>query len=379
MSLPNHLDSITSFLAMEVFGRAQELEKRGHSILHLEFGEPDVSPPPVVGRRLQQVANQHFGYTNTCGIAELREAVAQRHTRLYQTPVRPEQVLISNGTSPLLFLALRLIAPPGSDILLTDPGYACYDNLILMAGLNPVRVPLHLEDGFQLKPEVVQQCLTKNTRAILLNSPMNPTGTVLDEASMRAIAELGLPVISDEIYLDLSYDAAPLSYLRFSENALILHGLSKSYGMTGWRMGYLILPDEWMPTAIRMHQNLMISANTLMQEVALAVLQNDGGALERNQQEFRQRRDMFLQTLRNHGLDPGYDPSGAFYVFFRYRKAIPSLEMAMQILEKTGVALTPGSDFGSEGEGFLRFSYANDPSVLTEAVKRLAQSGLLSA
>ena len=231
MSLPNHLDSITSFLAMEVFGRAQELEKQGHSILHLEFGEPDVSPPPVVGRRLQQVANQHLGYTNTCGIAELREAVAQRHTRLYQTPVRPEQILISNGTSPLLFLALRLIAPPGSDILLTDPGYACYDNLILMAGLNPVRVPLHLEDGFQLRPEVVQQCLTKNTRAILLNSPMNPTGTVLDEASMRAIAELGLPVISDEIYLDLSYDAAPLSYLQFSENALILHGFSKSYGM----------------------------------------------------------------------------------------------------------------------------------------------------
>jgi aspartate/methionine/tyrosine aminotransferase len=149
--------------------------------------------------------------------------------------------------------------------------------------------------------------------------------------------------------------------------------------MTGWRMGYLILPDEWMPTAIRMHQNLMISANTLMQEVALAVLQDDGGALERNQQEFRQRRDMFLQTLRNHGLDPGYDPSGAFYVFFRYRKAMPSLEMAMQILEKTGVALTPGSDFGPGGEGFLRFSYANDPSVLSEAVKRLAQSGLLSA
>ena len=123
----------------------------------------------------------------------------------------------------------------------------------------------------------------------------------------------------------------------------------------------------------------MISANTLMQEVALAVLQNDGGALERNQQEFRQRRDMFLQTLRNHGLDPGYDPSGAFYVFFRYRKAIPSLEMAMQILEKTGVALTPGSDFGPGGEGFLRFSYANDPNVLAEAVRRLAQSKLLSA
>ena len=135
MSYPNHLDSITNFLAMEIFGRAQELEKQGHSILHLEFGEPDVSPPPVVGHRLQQVTNQHFSYTDTCGIAELREAVAQRHTQLYQTPVRPEQVLVSNGTSPLLFLALRLIAPPGSDILLTDPGYACYDNLILMACL----------------------------------------------------------------------------------------------------------------------------------------------------------------------------------------------------------------------------------------------------
>lgn len=373
-----HLDEISSFLAMEVSARAQELERQGRSILHLEFGEPDVSPPPVVPQVLQRQISGRLGYTHTRGIPELCEAIAERHTHLYQTPVRPEQVLVSNGTSPLLFLALRLCAPLGSDVLMTDPGYACYDNLIRMAGLNPIRVPLRWEDGFQLDPERVKQALTPQTKAILLNSPMNPTGTILPPTTLQEIAQLGLPVISDEIYLDLSYDSAPASYLSFSDQAVILHGLSKSYGMTGWRMGYLIAPEAWMPGAVRLHQNLMISANTLMQEVALAVLRDDGGMLSQNVAAFRERRDVLLRAMRSHGLDPGYHPQGAFYVFYRYQGDRPSLQMALELLEETGVALTPGSDFGPGGEGFLRFSYANAPEVLEEALQRLASSRLLN-
>jgi aspartate/methionine/tyrosine aminotransferase len=374
---PQHLHQISNFLAMEVFARAQELERQGREILHLEFGEPDVTPPPAALNVLHQSGGQSYGYTDTRGLAPLRAAIAQRHTELYGTPTTPEQVLVSNGTSPLLWLGLHLLAPAGSDVLITDPAYACYDNLIRMAGANPVRVPIRREENFRLHPQELQRHLTPNTRAILLNSPMNPTGTVLDRETLQAIAALGLPILSDEIYLELTHVGEPVSVRQVTENAAVMNGFSKSYGMTGWRIGYLILPEEWMPAAVRLHQNLMISANTLMQQVALAVLQDDSGTLQRNQQEFRQRRAFLLQTMRAHGLDPQYDPQGAFYVFYRYAAQRPALEMALEILEQTGVALTPGSDFGPSGEGFLRFSYANAPKVLAEAVQRLAESQLL--
>ena len=380
MTAPNfaHLEPLSNFLAMEVFSRANELEAEGREVIHLEFGEPDFQAPAVALEALQQSLAAHpAGYTVTQGTLELREAICRKYQRDYGVAVRPERVLVSGGSSVLLFLAIRLLAPPGSEVLITDPGYACYDNLVHLAEVTPVRVPLRHEDGFQLDPDAVRQAITSRTRALLLNSPTNPTGVVFRPEILRELTTLGIPVISDEIYADLSYGSRPQSILEFTEEAIALNGFSKYYAMTGWRLGYLIAPDSWMPGLVKMHQSLMISTTHFVQDAGVRVLDEGGADCERMKVEFDRRRQFLLEKFRALGLDPGYDPTGAFYVFFKYRNPKKSLELALEILEKTGVALTPGVDFGQGGEGFLRFSYANSAENLGIAVDRLVESGLL--
>ena len=380
MTAPNfpHLDSLSNFLAMEVFSRAKELESEGREVIHLEFGEPDFQAPSVALEALQESLAAHpAGYTVTQGTLELREAICRKYQRDYGVAVRPEQVLVSGGSSVLLFLAIRLLAPPGSEVLITDPGYACYDNLIHLAEATPVRVPLRLEDGFQLDPDAVRQAITPRTRALLINSPMNPTGVVFRPEILRELTALGIPVISDEIYADLTYGNRPQSLLEFTEEAIALNGFSKYYAMTGWRLGYLIAPESWMPGIVKMHQNLMISTTHFVQDAGVRVLDEGGPECERMKAEFDQRRQFLLEKLQAIGLGPGYDPTGAFYDFLKYRTPKKSLELALEILEQTGVALSPGVDFGQGGEGFLRFSYANSAENLGIAVDRLAESGLL--
>ncbi len=380
MTAPNfaHLEPLSNFLAMEVFSRANELEAEGREVIHLEFGEPDFQAPAVALEALQQSLAAHpAGYTVTQGTLELREAICRKYQRDYGVAVRPERVLVSGGSSVLLFLAIRLLAPPGSEVLITDPGYACYDNLVHLAEVTPVRVPLRHEDGFQLDPDAVRQAITSRTRALLLNSPTNPTGVVFRPEILRELTTLGIPVISDEIYADLSYGSRPQSILEFTEEAIALNGFSKYYAMTGWRLGYLIAPDSWMPGLVKIHQSLMISTTHFVQDAGVRVLDEGGADCERMKVEFDRRRQFLLEKFRALGLDPGYDPTGAFYVFLKYRNPKKSLELALEILEKTGVALTPGVDFGQGGEGFLRFSYANSAENLGIAVDRLVESGLL--
>jgi len=370
----SHLEAITPFLAMEVFARAQQLERQGRAIIHLEFGEADFPAPRAALESVARTTRERpIRYTDTRGLAALRQAIADKYRREYGIEISPEQVLVSNGTSPLLFLALRLLAPPGSEVVITDPCYACYDNLIRLACLTPVRVPIHVEDGFRIDVAKLRRRLTPRTRVILLNSPMNPTGTLLDRATYSAIAALGIPVISDEIYIDLTYGQDPLSYLHLDANAVVLNGFSKYYGMTGWRLGYMIVPAQWMDVAARVHQNLMISANQMVQEAAVEVLQQGAGECRANKNEFDRRRRFLLGRMQELGMDPGYEPKGAFYVLYRYSAKRPSLGLSLELLETTGVALTPGSDFGPGGEGYLRFSYANSLENLDQALERLAR------
>lgn len=370
----SHLDAITPFLAMEVFARAQELERQGRAIIHLEFGEGDFpAPRAALESIVRSTRDRPIRYTDTRGLISLRQAIADKYRRDYGIDVSPEQVLASNGTSPLLFLALRLLAPAGSEVVITDPCYACYDNLIRLACLTPVRVPIRLEDGFRIDVQELRRKLTPRTRVILLNSPMNPTGSLLDRATYREIAAIGIPVISDEIYIDLTYGQEPLSYLHLDANAVVLNGFSKYYGMTGWRLGYMILPTEWMDVAARLHQNLMISANQMVQEAAVEVLAKGASECRGHKDEFDRRRRFLLGRMKELGMDPGYEPKGAFYVFYRYSAKRPSLELSLELLETTGVALTPGIDFGPGGEGYLRFSYANSLENLDRALDLLAQ------
>ena len=364
---------------MEILARAQELEANGRDIIHLEVGEPDFqAPPEALETVINSLSKKPARYTHTQGILPLREEIAKKYKEDYGVEINPGQILVSSGSSLALYIAIRILAPAGSEIIVTDPCYACYENMIRLSGAEPIRIPLKLEEGFELDMSKVRASITKRTKAILINSPMNPTGTVFSKNTLRELAELEIPVISDEIYADLNYVSRPHSFMEFSDNCAALNGFSKFYSMTGWRLGYLIVPEAWIGAAAKLHQNLMISANEFVQEAGLKVLQESRETCEAMKDEFDRRRKFLLGKLKEFDLDPQYQPNSAFYVFLRYRdQKRSSLELAMEILEKTGVALTPGVDFGPGGEGFLRFSYANSQENLERALKRIKESGLI--
>lgn len=378
-SQTSHLDSIDSFLAMEIFAKAQALEAQGRDIIHLEFGEPDFTAPSAATESVKKSMEiNDAGYTFSQGLEELRNEIVKKYANDYGVKILPEQVLVSNGSSLLLYLAIRILAPPGSQVILTDPCYACYENVVRLAGSEPVMVKLRHEDGFQLNVDDLKKRVTPKTRAILINSPMNPTGVVFSSEVMKAIAELDIPVISDEIYADLSFEDPPCSFLSYSPQTVAIHGFSKSYAMTGWRLGYMITPLEWMSAADRLHQNLMISATEFVQEAGISVLRKSVAYCESMKTEFNRRRLFVLDRMHELGMDLGYTPTGAFYVLYKYRDSEKfSLDLCHEVLEKTGVAIAPGRDFGLGAEGFVRISYAQSMEDLDRALNLLAESMLL--
>ena len=378
-SQTSHLDSIDSFLAMEVFAKAQALEAQGRDIIHLEFGEPDFTAPSAAAESVKKSMEiNEAGYTFSQGLEELRIEIAKKYANDYGVKILPEQVLVSNGSSLLLYLAIRILAPPGSQVILTDPCYACYENVVRLAGAEPVMIKLRHEDGFQLNVDDLKKRVTPKTRAMLINSPMNPTGVVFSSEVMTALAELDIPIISDEIYADLSFEDPPCSFLSYSPQTVAIHGFSKSYAMTGWRLGYMITPLEWMSAADRLHQNLMISTTEFVQEAGISVLRKSAAYCESMKTEFNRRRLFVLERMRELGMDLGYTPTGAFYVLYKYRDSgKSSLDLCHEVLEKTGVAIAPGRDFGLGAEGFVRISYAQSMEDLDRALNLLAESMLL--
>ncbi len=377
----SHLDSVGSFLAMEIFSRAHELEAQGRDIVHLEFGEPDFSAPPAAAESVRKSMEKNSaGYTFSQGLEGLRNEITKKYERDYGVIIKPEQVLITNGSSLLLYLAIRMLAPPGSQVILTDPCYACYENVVRLAGAEPVMIKLRHEDGFQLDVDELKKRVTAKTRAILINSPMNPTGVVFSPEVLQSLADLDIPVISDEIYADLSFEDSPRSFLSFSAQTIAINGFSKYFAMTGWRLGYMITPPEWMSAADRLHQNLMISATEFVQEAGISVLQKSKAYCEEMKAEFNRRRLFVLERMCELGMDPGYTPAGAFYVFYKYLDSTKSsLELCHEVLEKTGVAIAPGRDFGAMGEGYIRLSYAQSMENIDRALIKLAECKLLTS
>jgi aspartate aminotransferase len=373
ISLPPYLDEITPFLAVEVFQAARALEAQGRSIVHLEFGEPDFpTPPAVVAAAHEAMLRGATRYTHSLGIPELRETICAFHNGKYGLALVPEQVLVSSGTSLLATLVMMLLLEPGDEVILPDPSYACYANFIRLARGVPVYVPIHEHEGFQVDPARVRRAITPRTRAILVCSPANPTGVVMRPEVMQALAGLGVPIVSDEIYHGLSYGGRDTSMLEFTEQAFVLNGYSKFFAMTGWRLGYLIFPRPLMPTVMKLHQNVMISATDFSQHAAVAAMREALPDCRGYAREYDRRRLFIMQRLGEIGLPLRYEPAGAFYVFADARRyGADSLALAMEMLAEAGVAVTPGADFGPNGEGYLRFSYANSMENIAEAMNRL--------
>ena len=379
MGVSRRAKEIPPFIVMEVLERAQEMQAQGEDIIHLEVGEPDFDTPPAVMRAaVQALERKQTHYTHSLGIPELRQAIAEHYARRYGVEVDPGRIMVTCGTSPAMLLLFSALLEPGDQVIVSDPCYACYDNFINFVGGEVVRVPVREEDAFQYRPEEIARRMGPRTKAILINSPANPTGQLLSPQRMKAIAELapgndGPPyVISDEIYHGLVYEGKEHSILEFTPQAFVLNGFSKLYAMTGWRLGYLMAPERFIRPLQKMHQNFAICAPSLAQWAGIAALTETEDDTRRMVERYNQRRLALIEGLRELGFEIKVPPTGAFYVLVRCDHLDPDdYRLAFDILEKSKVAVTPGRDFGPGGHGYLRFSYANSLENIKQALARL--------
>jgi (5-formylfuran-3-yl)methyl phosphate transaminase len=367
--------AIAPFLAVEVFQRAQELERQGADIIHLEFGEPDFDTPPVIREAAEKALKDgRTRYAHSLGLVPLREAIAERYLARYGVTVSPEQVLVTAGTSPAMLLLFSTLLDPGDHVLLTDPHYAVYPNLIRYPGGEPIFAATFEAEGFQCRTDELAALVTPRTKAALVNSPANPTGAVMPAERLRAVGGLGPWAISDEIYHGLTYEGEEHTILEYTDHAFVLNGFSKAYAMTGWRLGYLIAPREFMRPLQTAHGNFFISTNEFVQWAALAALREASEDAERFRRIFDERRHAMVAGLRRIGLGVAVPPTGAFYVLANAQRfGAESKALAFDILEHAHVGVTPGVDFGRRAEGFLRFSYANSLERIEEAIERIGR------
>jgi len=376
---------MTPFLVMEILEAAQAMERAGHSVIHMEVGEPDFDTPDCVKRASGRALDENqTHYTHSLGLLELRQAIAEDYRKRYGVTVDPANIAVTQGTSPAMLAVFSTILEAGDQVITSDPCYACYDNFITFAGAEPVKVEVLEDDAFQFRVANIKKALDENDRvkAILINSPANPTGTLLSAERMKAIAALaeerGLWIVSDEIYHGLVYEGEEHSILEFTDRAFVLNGFSKLYAMTGWRLGYVIAPPAFMRTLQTVCQNFFISPNTMAQWGGLAAL-TDPAAKEdvaRMKETYDKRRQYMLGRLKDMGFKIKHDPTGAFYALVNMRHLArkfggSSLKLAYDILEKARIGVTPGIDFGPGAEGYIRFSYANSLKNIEEGMNRL--------
>lgn len=363
------------FLVMEVLERAQALERAGREIIHLEVGEPDFETPAGIrAAGIRAIRDGKTRYTHSLGLLELREAISEDYRKEYGVEVSPERIVVTSGTSPAMLLLFGSLLDPGDEVVIADPHYACHPSFVEFVGARSVFVETAASDGFQLHADAIRARLTPRTKAILINSPANPTGNLLPVARLAEIAALGRCVVSDEIYHGLVYEGRAHSILEFTDNAFVLNGFSKKYAMTGWRLGYVIAPEKFVRPMQKLQQNFLISAGSIPQHAALAALREAGPDVARMVAVYDERRRFLVRRLRELGFGIAVEPTGAFYVLANARHLDgDSYRLAFDILEKAGVAVTPGIDFGRSAEGYLRFSYANSLEKIAAAMDRLAE------
>lgn len=366
-------DMISSFLVMDVLEKAEAMERAGRSVIHLEIGQPDFKTPEcVIEAGVKAARDGKTGYTHSMGILPLREAIAAYYEREYGVTVSPERIVVTTGSSAAMLLLFGALLDNGGSVITADPAYACYASFVLYSGGTVDGVRTREENGFQLDVNEVRSRITGGTKAILVNSPSNPGGTLVRPEEYREFCAMGPMVVSDEIYHGLVYEGRASSVLEFSDRAVALDGFSKRYAMTGWRLGWMVLPENLVPVIRKLQQNFFICPNSMAQWAGIAALEQAGPDVERMRGEYDRRRKVMLEGLRSLGFSITSDPVGAFYVLVDARRlGGDSLALAFDILEKAGVGVAPGIDFGPGAEGYLRFSYANSVENIQEGMHRL--------
>jgi aspartate/methionine/tyrosine aminotransferase len=369
---------IRPFVVMDIVARAKALEATGVDVVRLEIGDPDLPTPEVVKRAAERaMAHDDTGYTQSAGIPDLREAVASHYHEKYGVTFGPEDVVVTQGTSPAMLLLFGALLDPGDEVILSDPCYPAYSNYVDFLGGRSVPVRVRAEEGFRFRAGEVRSAITERTRGIMINSPANPMGTTLGPSDLEELASIadehGLYIASDEIYHGLQFAGDEHTILQYTDRAFVLNGFSKAYAMTGWRLGYLIAPEQFVRPAEKIQQNFFLCANHFVQFAGVTALTEAQGEVDRMRAIYDERRQYLVPALRDLGLGIATEPTGAFYVFADARCwGEDSLALAERILDEAHVSIAPGVDFGPGGEGFLRFSYAASLERLTEGVSRLA-------
>ena len=371
--------AIQPFRVMELLARARELEAAGHDIVHMEIGEPDFPTPAPVIRAVQQAISEgDVHYTPATGLRELREAIAGFYLHHYGVLVDPGRIVVTPGASGALLLVLGSLLNPGQTVLMADPGYPCNRNFVRFLEGRSLTIPVTAASGYQLTVQQVESHWDSSTAAVLVASPSNPTGTVIPAQELRAIgqiaAERGGRLIVDEIYHGLIYEGDAETVLVENDEAFVINSFSKYFGLTGWRIGWVVAPPGTVSDLDKLAQNLFLAAPTPAQHAALAALKPETlTILEQRREVFRQRRDFLLQALRDLGFTIPVMPQGAFYLYANCERfTTDSLAFAETLLEEAGVAVTPGLDFGrNQPENHLRFAYTTSLERLQQGVERL--------
>ena len=374
-SVTKRAKEIPPFIVMDVLERAHELEREGRDIIHLQIGEPDFPTPKCIcDAACEAIGRGETHYTHSLGLIELREAICKYYYGKYSVTIDPDRILVTSGTSPALFMIFSALLEAGDEILMSDPHYPCYPNFAEFLGAKPVFIKVEEEDAFQLRASEINKKIGPRTRAILINSPSNPTGNLLSKERMEEIAGLGPLVVSDEIYHGLVYGEKEHSILEFTDNAFVLNGFSKLYAMTGWRLGYLIAPPKFVRPLQKIQQNFFISAGSISQWAGIAALTKADADVEQMKSIYDERRKYMIKRIREIGFGLAVEPAGAFYMLANAKHlAESSYDLAFEILEKAGVGVSPGIDFGKGAEGFLRFSYANSLENIKKGLDRIEQ------
>ena len=375
------MQAIQPFHVMALLARARELEAAGRTIIHMEIGEPDfVTPQPVIDAGIEALTAGFTHYTPATGLPALRERIATFYSDRYGVEVSPGRIIVTPGASLGLQLALALLVNSGDKVLMADPGYPCNRNYVHLLNAEPVGIPVDAASGYQPTVEQVGQYWSPDVAALLLASPSNPTGTLLPRETIQQLYDYtrsrdgGLVV--DEIYHGLTYGVAAGTALAVSDDLIVINSFSKYFGMTGWRLGWMVVPQDCVKGIDKLAQNLFLAAPTMAQHAALAAFSDESIAiLETRRQAFCERRDFLLPALRELGFDIPVTPEGAFYLYADCsRFSSDSYAFCNQLLEEAGVAITPGVDFGSNQPGrHVRFAYTTSLENLREGVRRLGE------
>lgn len=375
----NRMEHIAPFQVMELMSLAKRLESQGRAVIHMEVGEPDFSSAePIIEAAIRSLRAGETSYTLALGLEQLRGKIADYYRGSYGVAVDPARVMITPGASGAFQLAVWSRINPGDEVLMADPGYPCNRHFVRLAGGVPVSVPTSPATNWQLTPELIEEHLTERTRAVMIGSPANPTGAIIGREPLREIVALlkqrGLLLIADEVYHGLVYDGDTTTALAFDDGAFVLNSFSKYFGMTGWRLGWAIVPECSLRAAESLAQNLFIAPPTTAQYGALAAFAPETlRILEARKEEFRQRRDYLYEALRDIGFHIPLKPEGAFYIYAGVQAFTDdSFRFAFELAEQTAVTLTPGLDFGTAtAREYVRIAYTTSMGNLREGVRRM--------